>query len=195
MTNNEVKATLRRANRIISMMDKSHINRLFQILINAQGIKNCAFFLSMDVRKLTKKLLVDFIKSDFVNDRLTRKQMKDIFKILGDYDLYPKCKLCNKPIVINSDYARHEANIDQMAFSWDHVLPKSMGGGYNLENMQPTHKICNNKRGVKPAYDEKGNTTIIFNVTINCSCCQKYRPAKMGFYKYELQKRCCERSR
>ena len=197
MTNNEVKATLRRVNRVISMMDKSHINRLFQILINAQGIKNRAFFLSLDVRKMTKKLLADFIKSDFVNVRLSRKQMKQVYEILGDYHIYTNCKLCGQPILIDSDYMRYEPNYDKMAFSWDHVIPKSEGGSNDLENMQPTHKLCNNRRGTEPVNDNK---TYEINITLNVifdpnCCCPKYRPNRFGLCRYKNHKECCENCR
>lgn len=194
MTNNEVKNTLKELRRTMDMMDKSHIKNLLKILMNAQGIKNCAFFLSLDMRKITKKLLSDFIKSDFVNVRLSRRQMKQIYQILGDYRIYPKCGLCGQPILIDSDYMRYEPNLDKMAFSWDHMNPKSMGGSDDLENMQPTHKICNNKRGTTPAYDQ--NCSININISIKISlpsdmCCQKYRPSRFGLCKYVNQNCCC----
>ncbi len=196
MTNNEVKNALKELHRTIDMMDKSHINALLKILINAQGIKNCAFFLSLDVRKFTKKLLSDFIKSDFVNYRLSRRQMKQIYQILGDYHIYPRCGLCGQPIMIDSDYMKYEPSFDKMAFSWDHMDPKSMGGSDELENMEPTHKICNNKRGTKPAYDKncENGIKITINITLPPEmCCSKYRPSRFGLCKYV--NKCCVNGR
>ena len=34
-----------------------------------------------------------------------------------------------------------------MSFSVDHIVPKSMGGGDERENLAPAHRICNMKRG------------------------------------------------
>lgn len=34
-------------------------------------------------------------------------------------------------------------------FTFDHVLPKSLGGKNNLENLMPAHKKCNGERGNK----------------------------------------------
>lgn len=38
---------------------------------------------------------------------------------------------------------------DPYAFTLDHVLPKSRGGTYALENLRPAHKRCNEQRGNK----------------------------------------------
>ena len=197
MTNNEVKSALKEVCQTIDRMDNSHIKELFKILINAQGIKNCAFFLSLDMRKITKKLIIDLIKSDFVNSRISRRQMKNIYKMLGDYHIYTKCKLCGKPILIDSEYMKYEPNFDDMAFSWDHMIPKSMGGSDDLENMQPTHKICNNKRGTEPAYDVNYPQYMKITISINIPTdprYSKYRPSRFGLCKLTLcnQNRCCE---
>jgi len=31
----------------------------------------------------------------------------------------------------------------------DHIIPKSKGGNYNLNNLQFTHRLCNRKKGNK----------------------------------------------
>jgi carbonic anhydrase len=48
------------------------------------------------------------------------------------------CALCNLEITTIK-----EAN-------WDHIIPKSLGGPDMWENLQLTHRKCNNKRGNNP---------------------------------------------
>ena len=156
MTNNEVKATLECVDSLMGVMEKSKVRTLLKILIGAQVQKPCASFFYIDIRKLAKKLLHDTMKAERVNRRITRKQMKQIYEILADYHMYPRCKLCNQPIIyLDSKAVQHDPKMNQMAFSWDHIKPKSEGGSYKLSNMQPTHKICNNKRGTDPIKPEK----------------------------------------
>lgn len=204
MTNNEIKETLQDANRILGSMDKNHVRNILKILIDAQVKKSCASFLSLDIRKTTKKLLVDLIKSDHVNNYLTRKHMKQIYEILGDYHIYPICKLCGQPIKIDSFSVKHETQSQQMSFSWDHIKPKSLGRSYDLANMQPTHKICNNKRGIKPIYRQIGsnnshNNKLKLNIKIDIFFDlepdnHKYRPDRFGLRKQDAwcHKQCCQ---
>jgi 5-methylcytosine-specific restriction endonuclease McrA len=147
MTNNEIKEVLKTVSRLVNVMDKAHVKNLLEILTGAQYKENCAPFVYKD-RKIAKMLLSDLIRNDHVRDCLTHKCMKQIFAIMGDYEIYPTCKLCGHPIKINTE----SLDLGQVAFSWDHQLPKSKGGTYDLSNLQPTHKICNNLRGTKPLY-------------------------------------------
>ena len=63
---------------------------------------------------------------------LTRQHLKKIYALLIACGHYPICPWCEKPII----------NIDD--FSWDHIVPKSAGGGDSINNLQPMHKHCNN---------------------------------------------------
>ena len=176
MTNNDIKKTLKDIRHITDSMDDSHLDRILKILINAQTSKGCAFFLSVDVRKTVKKMLSDLIRSNQINNLFNRKQIKQIYEILGDYNVYPVCKLCGQPIKIDSYIQQHMDNTDKMAFSWDHMQPKSLGGSYALNNMQPTHKICNNRRGIQPAYNQKIHINIKISLEFDDGQSVKYRP-------------------
>lgn len=156
MTNNEVKSILKCVDDLMPRMEKSQVKTLMKILIGAQVQKPCASFLYIDIRKLTKKLIHDTMKLERVNRLISRKQMKKIYDILFQYHVYPMCKLCNQPIrYLDSKAVQDDPKKNQLAFSWDHIKPKSEGGSYKLSNMQPTHKICNNRRGTDPIEDEK----------------------------------------
>ena len=89
-------------------------------------------------------------------DQLNCRQMKGIYTIIGDYGIYPICKLCGQPIFIDSDAPLDEKE----SFSWDHIIPKSFGGEYQLYNTQTTHKICNNHRQCNPCKPKKLNLVI-----------------------------------
>ena len=114
MTNNEIKNTLKEASRLINTMDKAHAKDLLKVLMDALCDKNSASFLFIDIRKTVKKLLNDFIKKDHVNNYLTRKHMKQIFMLMGDYNVYPVCKLCGKPIKINSGNQKHKEQLENI---------------------------------------------------------------------------------
>lgn len=52
------------------------------------------------------------------------------------------CALCGRPI----DYSLPAR--DPMSFEVDEVVPVSRGGSpYDYENLQPTHRICNQRKG------------------------------------------------
>ena len=36
------------------------------------------------------------------------------------------------------------------AYTLDHLLPRSLGGGDELDNLAPAHKTCNSSRGAMP---------------------------------------------
>lgn len=52
------------------------------------------------------------------------------------------CWLCGKPI---DQYAR-----GAFGLALDHVVPRSMGGRDELENIEPAHQRCNTSRGNRP---------------------------------------------
>jgi len=46
------------------------------------------------------------------------------------------CWLCHRPLTLEE-------------MSLDHVIPRSLGGGFRIANLMPAHKVCNAKRGNK----------------------------------------------
>ena len=185
MTKAEIQQTLRDLSKMINTMDKAHVKELLKILTNnAQANDDCAFFLSIDIKRTVKHLINELIKSGNISSKLTTKQLKQIFAIMGDYELYPVCKLCGQPIQINSQILKENAQTKQM-FTWDHQYPKSLGGQSTLDNMQPAHKICNNKKADKILYQVNYNINI--NVNLNMCCPgqagqKKYRPRHFSFF-------------
>ena len=102
MTNKEIKETLKTASFLVNTMDKEHARNLLKILLGAQCKNDCASFAFIDIRKTVKKLLSDLIKTDHVNNYLNRKHMKQIFAIMGDYEVYPTCKLCGQTMSVTA---------------------------------------------------------------------------------------------
>jgi len=49
------------------------------------------------------------------------------------------CGICDEPISPGGDK-------NKGALTADHILPKSMGGTFAKQNLQPAHSICNRKR-------------------------------------------------
>jgi 5-methylcytosine-specific restriction endonuclease McrA len=64
------------------------------------------------------------------------------------------CWLCGLPVLANE------------RFTADHVIPRSKGGAvYDLLNLAPAHKHCNESRGNRPAesYDHVEDSTSWFD--------------------------------
>ena len=181
MTQADLQKTLQNLSKLINTMNKAHIKELLKILTNAQGKDDCAFFLYIDIKKTVKRLINELCKSDNISKRLSTKQLKQIFVLMGDYEIYPICKLCGKPIQINSKTLKDCAQT-KMMFTWDHQYPKSLGGQSTLNNMQPAHKICNNKKADKIVYQVNYN----ININLNICPCQdgqkRYRPRHFSFF-------------
>lgn len=54
------------------------------------------------------------------------------------------CALCGLPI----DYSLPPG--DPMSYELDEIVPVSLGGDpYDIDNVQPTHRICNQRKGNK----------------------------------------------
>lgn len=147
MTNAEVKRTLKELKSLIPNMDKVHVKKLLSLLIMGQKIES--ELIVEDVRKSLQNVVEKFIKSPTVNEDIDRDQMKQIYKIMGDYDAYPVCALCGFPIYVNSSGTKKQTGA---SFSWDHIVPKALCGSNDLSNMQPTHKLCNSRRGCQTMY-------------------------------------------
>jgi hypothetical protein len=51
------------------------------------------------------------------------------------------CPLCSQPLDVES-------------LQIDHIIPTSAGGGDNIENLQPTHRRCNNRKSNRALTDD-----------------------------------------
>lgn len=52
-----------------------------------------------------------------------------------------KCQLCGDPIDLSLSYP------NKNSFSVDHIIPRSLGGGSGVANLQAAHLQCNRKKG------------------------------------------------
>lgn len=65
------------------------------------------------------------------------------------------CALCGKPIDYSLttyvDPRDGKVKRHPMSYELDEIVPVSRGGSpYDIDNVQPTHRICNQRRGNKP---------------------------------------------
>lgn len=60
---------------------------------------------------------------------------ESIIKIYGNF-----CNICSTEIDMSKIYP------DKMSFSFDHVIPLSVGGTNMISNIRPTHLTCNRKK-------------------------------------------------
>ena len=61
------------------------------------------------------------------------------------------CHLCTLPINLDAPRAIGKADGWELALHIDHVIPIIAGGPDTLENVRPSHAICNMKKGSKMA--------------------------------------------
>ena len=172
MTDNEIRQTLRDVLVLTNSMDKEHLTKMLQILLASQYAGSDAnLFCVINLRKNVKKHLNKYLDSNHLLARFNHKQIKQIYAIMGDYGHYPVCKLCGKPIYINSETVRNPVTQrNNKEFSWDHIYPKSLGGANDLSNMQAAHKICNNHKGSNLP-EEHAHCQINILVTIRFDDC------------------------
>ena len=172
MTDNEIKQTLRDILILTNSMDKEHLTRLLQILLTVQyeSVDENPLCV-INLRKTVKHVLGHHIKSNHPNIVFNHKQMKQIYTIMGDYGHYPVCKLCGKPILINSETVRNSVTQrNSKEFTWDHIYPKSSGGSSDLSNMQAAHKLCNNHKGSSLPGEAHYDINIVVNIHFdNCA--------------------------
>jgi len=87
-----------------------------------------------------------------------KTQIKSLYNILADYQIYPACPLCGYRI------KKYSNNKVPEEFSWDHIIPKSLGGDDKLYNLQPTHKGCNNSKGNDMLYHVNYTIEVVVNI-------------------------------
>lgn len=57
------------------------------------------------------------------------------------------CYICNEKIDMSASRRSGIGNNWEMGLNIDHVIPISLGGSDTLENVRPTHVICNIRKG------------------------------------------------
>ncbi len=165
MTDSEIKETLKDLLILTNSMDKEHLKKLLKILCLVLHKQEPESNFARELRKDIKKAIDVCQKNDQLEFLFTHRHIKEIYKIMGDYEWYPVCKLCGKPIKIAGVAHRHSVRYTPGEFTWDHIVPKSMGGLKELSNLQPTHKLCNNLRGnLAPQLE---NEHYVINITVN----------------------------
>ena len=198
MTDNEIRNLLKDIFVLTNSMDKEHLKALFQILTGEQVSGLCyPPILRKDVqRKLTKTSSINHVGYQF-----NHKQIKQMYAIMGDYGHYPLCKLCGKPIYINSQTVRNSVKqYNNKEFTWDHIYPKSLGGTSDLSNLQETHKLCNNLKGSTPPeepvhYEINIVVNICFDDCANKAVRSKNRNTKKFNPGLRKQDRWCHKHR
>jgi 5-methylcytosine-specific restriction endonuclease McrA len=60
------------------------------------------------------------------------------------------CAICDRPLVRRN---RDPESDDYITF--DHILPRSMGGLDALSNLRLAHRLCNQRRGDTPVFAEE----------------------------------------
>ncbi len=164
MTSDEIKKILKDVLILSKTMDKEHLKKLLQILVLVLHKQEPESNSARELRKNIKKAIDVCKENDQLEFLFTHRHIKDIYKIMGDYEWYPVCKLCGEPIKIDSGNHRHSVCYTPGEFSWDHIVPKSMGGLKELANLQATHKLCNNLRGNLTQLE---NEHYVINITVN----------------------------
>lgn len=161
MTNKDIRDILYNIRDNLEDLKKDELKQIIDILISSQPQKHpCVFQGSVDLIRYTKKLLTSFMKYDNLIELFDKKQIKSLYKILADYGFHPICPLCGRPIIMRSNVKHPDE------FTWDHQMPKSLGGVNDLFNLQPTHKICNNRKGNDILYHMHYQINVVVDIDV-----------------------------
>ncbi len=167
MTNEEIYDVLSDVYRVVDIAGKDKVKRIYRILFSNKketslcGGKYCGLV------QHTKNILSDFMNQKNLVDIFDKKQIKSLYSILSEYQIYPICPLCGHAI------KRYSNNKHPDEFSWDHITPKSLGGSSDIYNLQPTHKECNNRKGNDMLYHAHYNIEIIVNINFSVNMAKK----------------------
>ena len=178
MSPQDMKGLLRTVGKVSNKMDDKHLQIVQSILISAQRSNRCVFFRFLTLKQSVQYLVNELLKQKNILDLLDKTKTKTLYKILGRYNYFPTCALCGKMIdmsVISENQKRQPD--DPLSFSWDHKYPKTLGGTTHLSNMQPAHKICNNKKSDALTYD-----CMPINIKINIPIPHQYKTLRPQIY-------------
>ncbi len=203
MTSDEVYQILKDLEKLLCTMDREHTEKLFQTFIGDLHGKTKTILPLPELRKTIKNLIHCCMKMPHPVNWFSYKQMKRIYEIVGDYDYYPVCGLCGEKIKINSETAKNTKTSNHWSFSWDHILPKSLGGETSLKNLQPAHKICNNHKGngqttCKTPENYRAHYDVNININMNIGCqecikCAQRQKRKKTRYNLRKQDSWCHK--
>ena len=102
-------------------------------------------------------------------EKLSKSQLRSYWiYLMNNHQLF--CDICGKAITVAKD------------ITYDHKIPRSMGGPTNEENGKPAHKLCNNlKSNIMPdEWEQVGHNILRANgITIDLTKCG---------YKYPIHK-------
>lgn len=104
------------------------------------------------------------IKRQVSHRRRVRKQngISEFYTEIQVLELYgTDCHICNEPIDLNAPRTIKKEGW-KLGLHIDHLIPISKGGNDTLENVRPSHGICNVKKGAKI---DKGNQGISTKVS------------------------------
>ena len=119
MTDEEIRRVLKDIFVLTNSMDKDHLETLFQILT---GEKEIVFCYPPALRKNIQRKITKTVNINHIGYQFNHKQIKQMYALMGDYGHYPVCKLCGKPIYINSQTIRNSAKkCAHKEFTWDHI--------------------------------------------------------------------------
>jgi len=177
MKNEDIQKILCDVRSIVDDLSKEKLRQLMEFLFAGQQHR-CVFADSVDLVKYTKSHLTSLIKYDNLLELFDKQQIKSLYRLLADYGIYPICPLCGEPIKMRS--AKHNVK-----FSWDHIVPKSLGGPDSLDNLQPTHKICNNLKGNDILYHAHYNIKVVFDIEVDVDVSE----ASKQYKKKDLHKK------
>ena len=76
-------------------------------------------------------------KNSTTVEHFTEQQVLDLYGTV--------CYLCNEEIDMNAPRRTNRQGWEK-GLHLDHVLPLALGGGHTLDNLRPTHGICNTRK-------------------------------------------------
>lgn len=161
MTNKDIYEILYDTRRILDSAGKDKVKQIYRILLSGKKKHRCVFLNSADLVQYTKEWLTNFMKDPNLITSFNKSQIKSLYSILSEFHIYPVCPLCNKEI------KKYSNNKYPNEFTWDHIIPKSLGGSGDLYNLQPTHKECNNSKGNDMLYHAHYNIEVVVNINFS----------------------------
>ena len=172
---------------VLDGMSKSKAKKILRILTPIQQKYHCDISDGEDWIARAKKALIGFINQPNLVELFDKRQIKSLYSIVSEYQIYPICPLCGKPI---KKYSNNKLSDE---FTWDHTIPKSLGGSDALYNMQPTHKDCNNNKGNNMLYHVDYNIEIVVNINFSMDmskCHHRKNLHKKDYWRQARRNRC-----
>lgn len=158
MTNQDIYDLLSDIHGILNNVSKNKAKQILRILEPVQQKYHYNIAENDNIVVYTQELVNRFMHSPEPVELFNKTQIKSLYNILADYQIYPTCPLCGNKI------KKYSNNKVPAEFSWDHIIPKSLGGDDQLYNLQPTHKGCNNSKGNDMLYHVNYTIEVVVNI-------------------------------